>query len=175
MNSINTQNVEKTNHERHYAPEPIRGSIAILAIRVLLILFLLDGLYGFAFYTFTLGIILPFDLHHHLSVVFFLLQIVKNFVQTALFLNVGLTWANNIYYLTERHIIKRSGIFTTSEEIYQYSNIRSVMINQSFIGKLLNYGDIYLKTSASGGYQGDIVISGIENPKKYKSILEKNF
>ncbi len=162
-------------HDENYAPEFIRGSIAILTIKFLLILFLPDALYGFAFYVFTLGIALPFDLHHHLSVLFFLLQIVKNLVQMGLFLKVVLLWANNVYCLTEKHIVKRTGIFSTSEEIYQYSNIRSVMINQSFIGKLLNYGDIYLKTSASGGYQGDIVISGIENPKKYKTILEKNF
>jgi len=39
----------------------------------------------------------------------------------------------------------------------------------------LSYGNITLKTSASGGFQGDIIMMGISNPQKYEKLLKENF
>ena len=119
--------------------------------------------------------ILPFDLHHHLAILFIIGQLLKIGLQVGLVLNVVLSWAGNSHHLTGQHIVKRTGIFNVNEEIYHYENIRSISINQSFLGKLFSYGDITLKTSASGGYQGDIVIVGVNNPKKYEDILKTFF
>ena len=175
-----TMELYKSNHsENNYDGkqifEPIRGSIAVLAIRLLLILLLFDILYTLIYYLSTLEISLPFDLHHHIAVALFIMQILKTLLQMSMLLQVILSWANNLYFLTDQHIIKRSGVFNVTEELFHYQNIRSIAIHQTFIGKLCNYGDILLKTSASGGYQDDVALTGIDNPKKYEQELQKLF
>ena len=155
--------------------ESVRGSTTVLIVKLLVIVVLFDGAYAFISYVLTLGVSLPFDLHHHISALLLGLQIIKNVLQIILTVNVVLSWANNLYFFTDRHNIKRTGILHVNEEMYHYDNIRSITINQSWIGKIFNYGDLVLKISASGGYQDDIVLTGIENPKKYQSFLEELF
>ncbi len=96
-------------------------------------------------------------------------------MQLFLILNVTLSWANSAYYLAGKHIIRRNGILHVEEDVFHFDNIRSISVNQSFFGKIFNYGDISLKTSASGGYQGDVIMTEISNPKKYEEILREYF
>jgi uncharacterized membrane protein YdbT with pleckstrin-like domain len=155
--------------------EPIRGSIVVLVFKLAVILLFFEFIYAAADYIVTLGIPLPFDLHHHVSLALFVVEAVKIVFQLYLIANVVLSWANNTYYLAGKHIIKRTGILHVEEDVFHFDNIRSISISQSFLGKLFNYGNITLKTSASGGYQGDVVMMGIANPKKYEEILNKYF
>ena len=155
--------------------EPIRGSIVVLVTKLAAVLLIFEVAYAIADYIVTLGIPLPFDLHHHISLVLFIVQAVKIVLQLYLIVDVTLSWANSTYILAGKHIIRRRGILHVEEDVFHFDNIRSISINQSFLGKLFNYGDITLKTSASGGYQGDVVMVGIANPKKYEEILNKYF
>lgn len=155
--------------------EPIRGSTVILISKLMAILLFFEFIYAVVDYIVTLGIPLPFDLHHHVSLALFIVQAIKISFQLYLIANVTLSWANNTYFLAGKHIIKRTGILHAEEDVFHFDNIRSISINQSFFGKICNYGDITLKTSASGGYQGDVVMMGISNPKKYEEILNKFF
>lgn len=165
----------RNREERKHELEPIRGSIIIMVAKLATGLVLFDLLYLGAYYLLTLGFELPFDLHHH---VFFLLLItffLKLLMQLFLILNVTLSWANSAYYLAGKHLIRRRGILHVEEDVFHFDNIRSISVNQSFFGKIFNYGDILLKTSASGGYQGDVVMTEIANPKKYEEILREYF
>lgn len=155
--------------------EPVRGSLFLLSVKLALMMIIFDLLYAGIFYLGTLGIVVPFDLHQYVSGILFTIQIFKTFVATFLMVQLVIYWANNTYYFTGKHIIKRSGILNIKEEVYHYDNIRSIAINQSWLGKLFHYGDIYLKVSASGGYQDDVWLTGIENPHKYESMLKKLF
>lgn len=155
--------------------EPIRGSTVVLVAKLTVILLIFELIYAVADYVVTLGIPLPFDLHHHASLALFLVEAIKIVFQLYLIANVTLSWANNTYYLAGKHIIKRTGILHVEEDVFHFDNIRSISISQSFFGKMFNYGDIILKTSASGGYQGDVAMMGIANPKKYEEILNKYF
>lgn len=161
--------------EQKHAPEPIRGSIFILIAKLAATLLLFETLYGAVYYILSLGIPLPFDLHHHVSEVLLVMGILKLFVEVLFIVNITLSWANNTYYLTQKHIIQRRGILHIEEDVFHFDNIRSISINQSILGKIFNYGDIILKTSASGGYQGDVVMVGISDPKRYEEIITKYF
>lgn len=165
----------RNHEERKHELEPIRGSIIILVAKLATGLLLFDLLYIGLYYLLTLGFTLPFDLHHHISLLLLFVFLLKLLMQLFLILNVTLSWANSTYYLAGKHLIHRSGILHIEEDVFHFDNIRSISINQSFFGKLLNYGDITLKTSASGGYQGDVVMTEIANPKKYEEILREYF
>ncbi len=155
--------------------EPIRGSIVILAAKLILTLLLFDWIYLGAYYILNLAFDIPFEWHHHISAVLFGSHLIKNVLEISFILYLTLSWANNMYLLTGKHLIRRRGIFGTQEDIFHFDNIRSISIYQSFLGKLFNYGDITLKTSASGGYQGDVIISEVSNPQKYEEILKGYF
>lgn len=174
MELFNNRRVNKETKDEHVG-EPVRGSSIVLVIKVLLVLILFDGIYSFIYYILSLGVNLPFDFHHHTAILLLIVQLGKITLQFVLLLHVVLSWANNLYFLTDEHIIKRGGVLKVQEEIFHYKNIRSISIHQSWIGKLCNYGDILLKTSASGGYQDDIVLSGIANPQRYKEVLKRYF
>lgn len=165
----------KNHEERKPELEPIRGSIVILVSKLATGLLLFDLLYAGLYYLFALGFVLPFDLHHHISILLLVVFFLKLLMQLFLILNVTLSWANSAYYLAGKHLIRRKGILHIEEDVFHFDNIRTISINQSFFGKLLNYGDITLKTSASGGYQGNVVMTEISNPKKYEEILREYF
>lgn len=99
---------------------PIRGSLFILVAKLLVILILFELLYGAIFYVLTLGIPLPFDLHHHKDVVILVFEILKILIQVFLIVNITLSWANNVYYLdvNSKRLIKRTGIINLKEDIY---------------------------------------------------------
>lgn len=88
---------------------------------------------------------------------------------------IVLKWMSTIYILQEKQLVMRFGIFNATEKMYDLRNIRNVSINQNILGKLFNYGDLVIITSASGGYQEKIYLSGITNPKKYKHHLQECF
>lgn len=162
------------NHEEGECEHaPIRGSYTIYVAKLLLALVLFELIYTVIFYFLTLGYPLPFDLHHHISIVIFVFEILKVFIQVFLILYVTLSWTNSIYYISGKHLIKRTGILSTEEDIYEFDTVRSVAVNQTFLGRLLHYGDIALKTSASGGYQVIVTITGIQNPHKYEQMIKE--
>lgn len=161
--------------EQRPEPEPIRGSIFLLAFKILFTFLIFDGLYFILFTILNLGIELPFDLHHHTSTLFVLVLVIKNLFQLLLLLFLILTWSNNIYLLDKKHITKKSGFFSIKEEVYHFDNIRSISVSQGVFEKIFNFGDIILKISASGGYQENFTITGISNPVKYEKILKSYF
>lgn len=155
--------------------EAIRGSTFLLTIKIIAILFAIELIYAGIDYVLSIGLAVPFDLHHHVSLLLLALDVIKVFIQIVMVVGTTLTWANTLYYITDKHIVKRVGMVQTKENIYHFDNIRSISVDQSILGKLFNYGDITIKTSASGGYQGDIILFQIDNPHKYKTILKNIF
>lgn len=166
---LNTQSHEEGTCEH----APIRGSITILVVKLLAALLLFEILYVGIYYVLMVGIPLPFDIHHHISLVLFLLIIIKILTQAFLIMFVILSWTNSIYYISGKYLIKRTGIINTNEDTYEFNTVRSVTMNQSLLGRIFHYGDVTLKTSASGGYQVIVTITGISNPLKYEQMIKQ--
>lgn len=168
-----TRKLEERNHEREACEHaPIKESIVVLTMKLLTVLLLFELLYIGIFYVFTLGIPLPFSLHHHIAVGLFIFSTVKIITQVFLILHITLSWANNGYYVDGKHLIKKSGILNIEEDSYDLSTVRSIIINQSWLGRILNYGDLTLKTSASGGYQVIVTMVGIQNPRNHERMIK---
>lgn len=155
--------------------EQIRGSIVFVVIKLIVILLFFETIYELLFYFLSIQFALPIDWHHHISVGLLAVSFLKVLMEVYFITSVFLSWAGNVWFLTGKHIIKRTGILYTQEDVYHFDNIRSISIEQSIMGKFFNYGDISIKTSASGGYQGDVVLFQIDNPQKYEAILKNLF
>lgn len=157
---------------------PIRGSIMMLIAKILVILLLFELVYGAIFYVLTIGTSLPFNLHHHIAVVIFGVELLKILTQVILIANVTLLWANNTFYIDGKHLIKRTGIINVREDIYEFDSVRSLTVDQSWMGRIFHYGDVVLKASASGGYEPGgyqviVTITGIQNPQKYEQMIKQ--
>ncbi len=153
----------------------IRGSIILLFFRILLLTILFDFFYLLVAVLLNLTFEIPFDWHHHISLGLLIALLVQILLKSGIMFFLVLNWMSNTYILDLKHVIRKHGIFSNDEEIYRFDIVRSISINQSLMGKFFNYGSILLKTSASGGYQGDIEITEIDNPKNYEELLRKNF
>lgn len=163
------------NGEYIHNREPIRSSIFALIIRIATVLLVGDISYAllsfFLLNIYFLNVALPFDLHHHSILILAVSHVVKNVIQLYTIVMVALHWSTRIYFLVEKQLVKRNGLLTVEEKIYDLKNIRSVTVRQSLLGKMFHYGDVLAETSASGGYMETVTLVEVSEPEKYEQRL----
>lgn len=152
--------------------QTLRESVVILSLKLVIGLFLLDTLYS-------LVTILLFDIpllqsfHADLVTVLFLAHFIKNVVSIYLVISVVLSWVGNVYFVSNKYLVRRSGILHITEKLYDLKLIRTVNISQGILGKLFHFGNVHIETSASGGYIEKINLTGITNPEQWRNHFEK--
>ena len=80
-------------------------------------------------------------------------------------------WANEGYYLRPNELTVRRGIVNKTETSYPYANMKSVSVQQSAIGRLLNFGDIRILIPTLGR---EIIFTEISNPQKFAETLKEH-
>lgn len=159
----------KNHEEETKVDETIRGSLVILVFRLFLALLLIEVVYAAVYYFLSIQFNIPYDWHHHVSFGLFLLLSLKLVAQAYLIILVTLSWANRAYLLTVKHLVTREGVFSLKENIHDFDNIDSISINQSFLGRLFNFGDISINSDKEDSNRSMI---GIPNPRKYERLLK---
>lgn len=150
--------------------ETMHGSIALLVIRLFIVLFVIDTAHSLlSLFIFDLPLLNAF--HIELTLLMFITHIIKNAFEIYIVISMVLSWSHNTYSITDRQIIHKRGVLHIKENVYDIKTVRAVEVNQGIIGKMLNYGDIVIKTSASGGYQDNINLIGIPHPHEFKNTL----
>lgn len=91
------------------------------------------------------------------------------FLKFALTIYIVLGWINEYYEVWPTILTHRKGIIIKDEEKHQFSQMRSVRLEQGFFGKIFGFGTIslynwYLRTHTS--------LYLIHNPVKYFHIIE---
>lgn len=159
--------------------ESVRGSVIVMVWQLILFLIFTDTVYTlintFLMRVYFLKFVLPFDLHHKIFLLLALLHIGKSVAQIGFIITIVLHWIGRSYYIVEKHLVKRQGVFSIKEKTYDLGNIRSVTVKRSLLGKLLHFGDVVIETSASGGYMDKIVVTGIANPENFEAKLRHYF
>ncbi len=151
--------------------EPIRGSTILLVMQILFVMFIIDTFYSLLMY-FLFQVDMLKNLHYALIGLLFIGHFLKNILEISFVVKHILNWANKVYYISDQHVTIKEGIFNIREKIYDLKIMRSVSVNQGWIGKLLRYGDITITTSASGGYNDEIDLVGISHPENYKGLFK---
>lgn len=75
---------------------------------------------------------------------------------------------NNIWAVTNLRVIDEYGIFTNNTKESQLEKINNVTFNQSFFGKIFNYGDVQIQTAAEVGATTYVMV---EKPKELKDTI----
>lgn len=120
----------------------VRKSVVVLGVNLVTLefLFLIIFFLRFPFYFFNLS-------NQGLSILFTIntLALIIYFVTKVFFVIFAtLRFINNYYEIGPEEIISKSGIFSHKERTFYLKNVDSVTINQSFWGKMLNYGTVRL-------------------------------
>lgn len=145
---------------------PVSG--ALLALQIILAILLFDIVYiiltnTLFSVTFTLGT------SPSLSPLFAFL-ILKLFIQSIAIMALVLITLSKEYYLTEKQLIVKQGVLTRDEKIYELHHIKSVNRHQSFLARLIGYGDLKLSVAESG-FRTDVALHNIREPKKYERVF----
>jgi uncharacterized membrane protein YdbT with pleckstrin-like domain len=62
-----------------------------------------------------------------------------------------LSWRRKEYILTDRRVVLQEGVLSVSSFDASLDKINNVFHNQSFLGRLLNYGNVGLETASEVG------------------------
>jgi hypothetical protein len=79
-----------------------------------------------------------------------------------------LIWYNRQYVVTNRRVIQISGVFSKDVRDSSLEKVNDVKMNQSFFGRLFDYGDIEILTASETGAD---VFRRIGDPVKFKTAM----
>jgi uncharacterized membrane protein YdbT with pleckstrin-like domain len=79
-----------------------------------------------------------------------------------------LAWHRREYILTDRRVVRQEGVLSTSSFDAPLDKINNVFHNQSFMGRLLKYGDVGLETASE---QGTTVFDFLSHPLDFKNAV----
>lgn len=77
-------------------------------------------------------------------------------------------WLNEYYEITPSQVIYKKGVIWRKVDIHDFSLIRSLGIQQSFLGRILNYGTLNLYDRGIYKY---FFLNYIHNPHRYFKLL----
>jgi len=165
--------------ENQVVTEPIRESLVLFIFKISAILLVTNlvymGLNFFLLQAFFLNHALPFDLHNKTAYILTFLHLATTAVQVWGISTVVFRWLGRSYHITQKHLVQREGIMNCVEKIYDLDIIRSVSIQQSWIGRIFRFGTVNIDISASGGYTDQATLSGVSDPQQYEKMLRKHF
>lgn len=162
--------MEPTKAELPKTIEHLQPSVLVIVLRLLGALFFLDTLLALLI----TGFFVLNNAHDwHDSYVLFLLlaQIAKYLVVTALVIQLFGEWSGRAYYLSGHHLIERLGLVNITETTYELSQVKSVIVKQSWLARRFNYGTITLSFAGSGE-EKVVILRDINNPMTYKKYFD---
>jgi membrane protein YdbS with pleckstrin-like domain len=153
--------------------EPIRRSAAALAIRLCLLLFLIDTIYALLILGF-LYISPPHNYYPIFIAFLWALHTAKYIFITVVLLRTVLNWLGTSYLISGHHLLTHQGIYSVTEKVYELEQLKAVDVHQDWLGRRFHYGTITLALSAHG-YNERIELYDIAEPDKYEQVLAAVF
>ncbi|PIT86738.1 MAG: hypothetical protein COU33_01475 [Candidatus Magasanikbacteria bacterium CG10_big_fil_rev_8_21_14_0_10_43_6] len=167
-------------HTLSHSVHQIRQTLWILGFKLVGVMFLFGTLYGGLLLFLLSGTFGTPELRqfvdHYESFTLIILwgsQIAIAFFQVIAVLYVTLTWARTAYYISENQLIMYRGILQLHEKVYQLKHFHSIELDQSLLGRMLQFGTISIEMQAYASKAGPIHLRNIPNPKLYERVLRK--
>jgi len=79
-----------------------------------------------------------------------------------------LIWSNRQYIVTNRRVMQTAGVFSKRVVDSSLDKVNDIKMNQSFLGRLFDYGDIEILTASELGVDR---FERIANPIKFKTTM----
>lgn len=177
--TVRTDESELQDGNKSAVTEPIRESLVVFILKIASVLIVTDVVYAVLNFVllraFFLNHELPFRMHEAAPYLLTLLHLGKTTLQVWGISAIVFRWVGNSYHITDKHLVRREGIMNCVEKIYDLDIVRSVSIQQSWLGKIFRYGTVIIEISASGGYTDQVTLFGVTNPQQYERMLRRHF
>jgi uncharacterized membrane protein YdbT with pleckstrin-like domain len=79
-----------------------------------------------------------------------------------------LIWSNRQYIVTNRRVIQVAGVFSKYVLDSSLEKVNDIKMNQTFLGRLFDYGDVQILTASELGID---LLERIANPIKFKTTM----
>lgn len=148
----------------------IRKSFPLLIIRLVVLELLLESIYvGWRFGIDYLSIAsdTKIFLHSLTTAVFIFVTL----IQIILLLVIVIKWLNEYYEMQDDEIIQWTGVITKRGRSYPYSNIQSITIQQSAVGRILNFGTVVLYVPTLGQ---DLSFDEVPKPQAFIKLIKEH-
>lgn len=152
--------------------EHLQPSVLVIVLRLLGVLLLFDAVYSLLLLGF-FGLNNAHEWHNSYIGLLWVLNIVKYVVISGAVVKLFADWTGRAYYLSGHHLIERLGLINTTETTYELSQVKSVVLSQTWLGHRFNYGTIKLTFAGAGGSQ-DVRLRDIHNPNSYKDYFDQH-
>lgn len=150
----------------------LQPSAVVIVLRILGVLFLLDTVLAFFILGF-FGLNNFQEWHDAYIGVLLVAQTFKYIVVAVFVVKLFSKWAGRAYYLSGHHLIEKLGLVNTTETTYELSQVKSVVAQQSWLGRRFNFGTIKLKFAGSGK-ELEVILKDINNPNGYKDYFDQH-
>lgn len=147
----------------------VRVSLVFLAVKLVL-LDVFAGIFVLLFFGVLSFDFIPQDVRLLIfsnNVGFFILLVVGKILLTIF---VVVQWINEYYEITPTKIIHRRGIIWRKEDIYELALVRSIGIKQSLMGRIFNYGTLFIYDRGVYKYYN---FNDLHNPLRYLDVLHR--
>ncbi len=171
MPDIFTADLSHYNTKSDTETQPIREATPLLIGKIMLTLMIPLVIYGLLLIT-SLEIQTIFSFHEDWSFAFLIFLGCLTILQGVLILLITLGWKNHVYYISDTYLQENRGIFTLTEKNYDLKNVRDISLRQGVFGRLFNYGDIIIESTAPDFHEV-ISIIGAPDPKSHEAFLKK--
>ena len=98
----------------------------------------------------------------------------QTILQVFFLTSIFLMWVNSYYKIDGKWLIRRQGIFSTEEQVYDLSHMNSVSIKKSLLGKFFHYGTVSLSPNAICGYGDEIWLVNIYQPERIEEYVQQH-
>jgi uncharacterized membrane protein YdbT with pleckstrin-like domain len=97
-----------------------------------------------------------------------LLALILLLIPAVFFIRDYLAWWNEEYIITNRRVVQAEGVMNKRVIDSSLEKVNDVVLNQSFLGRLLDYGDIEILTASEIGVNK---LHTIAHPVKFKTEM----
>ena len=97
----------------------------------------------------------------------FILQIINVILLSSIFLK----WIRTTWIIRPNEVIEQKGVWSMREDFYSTSVIEEVMVEQSFLGKVFNYGTLRVCNPL---LPQNFLLEDIPNPHAYAHVIRNS-
>ncbi len=151
--------------------KPIRRTVTLLVVKIVTLLFLVNILFAALLVVSVTGFLSAEWVSSYAA--FLLIIFAAQCIFLAFFVaRLVIDWMSTVYYIAGGHLIRQRGTLDTTETIFQLTDIDSVELKQSWIGRILNFGDVTVEFTIAREKEY-VNLYAITNPRFYEDIFTK--
>jgi membrane protein YdbS with pleckstrin-like domain len=107
----------------------------------------------------------------HLQTLTVVAAIVLQLVDAGLLVYLIFRWLHTVYFISSQEVVIQEGIMQVRRKVYKAEDIPTLEVDQSPLGKWLNYGTITFRTAELG--EDEVRLHYVPYPDRYAEVIKQ--